>query len=297
MIRFSRKNNLFGEIVMHTANIKLERVQRFSFFWLPLMTAIALFVALIIVVRVSLAQEPAQPAQPTYASAEQATQALYDAVRNDNEQVTLQILGGQRELTSSGDELEDKAERKQFATKYQEMHRLVRQSDGTVLLYIGAENWPFPVPLVAENAKWRFDPDAAGEELLYRRIGENETVAIRTSHALVRAMRNNHREPASDDIVKQYAFNLANAKTSNSRRTPADPFYGYFFRKVSNDTEIEDGAVLFVAYPAGYRSSGVMTFIVTSDNVIFEKDLGPKTARFAKSIGKNTPDLSWHLAE
>ncbi|HZV59319.1 MAG TPA: DUF2950 family protein [Candidatus Eremiobacteraceae bacterium] len=278
---------------MNTSNIRFERVQRLSFFWLPLITAIALFLMLVILVRSSIAQDT----QPTYASAEQATQALYDAVQNNNEQTILKIMGGRKELASTGDELEDKADRKQFATKYQEMHRLVRQSDGTTLLYIGAENWPFPVPLVSENAKWRFDPDAASEELLYRRIGENETVAIHTSHALVRAMRDNHRESTSDDVVKQYALSLANAKASDGRRTPADPFHGYYFRKVSDDFEIENGAVVFVAYPVEYRSSGVMTFIITSDSVVFEKDLGPKTAKLAKAIRKETPDLTWHLAE
>src|ERR1700736_6759253 len=293
MNRYSRKNNLFGEITMNTSNIRFERVQRLSFFWLPLITAIALFLMLVILVRSSIAQDT----QPTYASAEQATQALYDAVQNNNEQTILKIMGGRKELASTGDELEDKADRKQFATKYQEMHRLVRQSDGTTLLYIGAENWPFPVPLVSENAKWRFDPDAASEELLYRRIGENETVAIHTSHALVRAMRDNHRESTSDDVVKQYALCLDNAKAWDVRRTPADPFHGYYFRKVSDDFEIENGAVVFVAYPVEYRSSGVMTFIITSDSVVFEKDLGPKTAKLAKTIRKETPDLTWHLAE
>lgn len=279
---------------MQTANIKSEKIQRLSFFWLPLMTALALFLALVVLVRSSLAQDAAQP---VYASAEQATQALYDAVQNDNEQAILQIMGGRKELASTDDELEDKAERKQFATKYQEMHRLVRQSDGTMLLYIGAENWPFPAPLVSDKAKWRFDPDAATEEILYRRIGENETVAMHTSHALVHAMRNKHREWTNDDAVQQYALNLVNGPTSNNRRTPVEPFHGYYFRKVGDDAEIEDGAVVFVAYPAEYRSSGVMTFIVTSDNVIFEKDLGPKTAKLAKAIGDGTPDLSWHVAE
>jgi len=83
----------------------------------------------------------------------------------------------------------------------------------------------------------------------------------------------------------------------NTRRSPADPFYGYYFRQVSDDSEVADGAVVFVAYPAQYRSSGVMTFVITSDDVVFERDLGPNTARLAKAIGKVTPDLSWQLAE
>jgi hypothetical protein len=296
MIRFFRENQqlLIRRMVMHRANLKLERVERFWFFWLPLMSAVALLLTVMVWVRVSVAQETAQP---TYASAEQATQALYDAVQNDNEQRILQILGGRKELTSSGDELEDKTERKQFAAKYQEMHRLVRQDDGSMVLYIGAENWPFPVPLISEKAKWRFDADAARQELFFRRIGENESVAIHTCHALAGAIVNNHRESTSDDEITQYALNLVNAPPVNTRRTPADPFYGYYFRKVSDDFDVADGAVVFVAYPAQYRSSGVMTFVITSDDVVFEKDLGPNTVRLAKAISKVTPDLTWQLAE
>jgi hypothetical protein len=292
---FGKTNDyLHGAIVMHTENTKLERVQRFWLFWLPLTIAVALFLALTVWARLSLARGAAPPA---YASAEQASQALYEAVQNDNEQAILQILRDRKGLASSGDELEDNVERKQFAAKYQEMHRLVRQADGSIVLYIGAENWPFPVPLISEKGKWRFDADAGRQELFFRRIGENESVANDTCHALARAIMDNDRESTSDDFITQYAVNLVNAQAANARRTPLNPFYGYYFRKVSDDSEIADGAVVFVAYPAQYRSSGVMTFVITSDDVVFEKDLGPQTARLAKAIGKAMPVLSWQLAE
>ena len=82
------------------------------------------------------------------------------------------------DVTSSGDALEDKLEREQFSRKYEEMHRLVREPDGTTVLYIGAENWPFPVPLVSKNGEWHFDSDSGKKEILARRIGENELTAI-----------------------------------------------------------------------------------------------------------------------
>lgn len=245
---------------MHTANEKLQGVQRFRFFWLPLMSAVALFVTLIVCVRISVAQGRVQP---TYASAEQASQAMYEAVKSDNQQAILQILGGRKELASSGDELEDKVERKQFAAKYQQMHRLVRQADRSIVLYIGAENWPFPVPLVSEKGKWRFDGDAGRDEIFFRRIGENEAVAIQVCRALVRATTDGGSEAAASyDPAIRYAQTLVKAQTTDARRTQGSaqttsaPFHGYYFRRVNNDDDIADGVVAFVGYPAEYRTSG-----------------------------------------
>jgi hypothetical protein len=278
----------------------LERVRRSCSFWLPLTIVAALFLALTAWTQRSLAQGAAQP---TYASAEQATQALRDAVQNDNEQVILQVLGCRKELASSGDGLRDKAERKEFATKYQEMHRLVREADGSTVLYIGAENWPFPIPLISVKGKWRFDADRGKKEIVFRRIGENEAAAIQACHASVRAMRGYTSEPDGDNAATRHPQTLVTSQPGGSSSTPGKaqgtsaPFNGYYFRQVSNDSDIADGAVVFVAYPAEYRSSGVMTFAVTADDVVFENDLGPNTARVAKAISKETPDLTWHLAE
>jgi hypothetical protein len=279
---------------MQIANTRLDILDRFWFFWLPLTTAIAIFLALTIWVRVSLAQE--RP-QATYASPEEASQALYEAVQNDNKQAILQILGGRKELAISEDPQDDKAARKLFAAKFKEMHRFVRQSDGKLVLYIGAENWPFPVPLVRGKEKWFFDADAGTQEVLFRRIGENESVAIEVCHALARITLENHREPTSDDVVTEYALNLVHAKRADDSHTPANPFHGYYFLRVSDDADIKDGAVLFVAYPVKYRLSGVMTFVVTSDNVVFQMDLGPNTPKLARTVSKDTPDSSWQLAE
>ena len=209
----------------------------------------------------------------------------------------LHVVGGRKELAASGDPQEDKAARKQFASKYQEMHRFVRQSDGTWVLYIGAENWPFPIPLVPEKGKWRFDANAGTQEILFRRIGENESIAVEVCHALAHVIVENQRQSTSDDFVAQYALKLVDGKRAEGSYTPADPFQGYYFRKVSDDADIANRAVLLVAYPAKYRSSGVMTFVVTSDAVVFQKDLGPNTPKLARAVGKDMPDLSWQLAE
>jgi hypothetical protein len=101
--------------------------------------------------------------QESFSSAEAASHALLVAVQSDNEQALARILGGGTELVSTDDRAEDKLEREQFAKKYEEMHRLVREPDGSTVLYVGAENWPFPVPLASSAGTWYFDA-AAGEE-------------------------------------------------------------------------------------------------------------------------------------
>ena len=100
----------------------------------------------------------------------------------------LEILGPDgKQIVSSGDEAEDAETRAKFVQKYQEMHRLVKEPDGTTTLYIGAENWPTPIPLVNKGSSWYFDTDAGKKEILYRRIGRNEMSTIRVCQELVAA--------------------------------------------------------------------------------------------------------------
>src|SRR6202171_506501 len=126
-----------------------------------------------------------QSAQPTFQSTAEASQALFQAVQSNNEEAIAKILGGPTELTSSRDPGQDRVDREMFVQKYKEMHRLGRESDGSVTLYIGAENWPFPIPLIEKNGAWHFDPDAGLKEVLFRRIGENELTAIEICHELI----------------------------------------------------------------------------------------------------------------
>src|ERR1700694_2692393 len=136
-----------------------------------------------------------QSVQPTFPSATEASQSLFQAVQRNNEEAITNMLGGPTELTSSRDEGQDKAERELFVQKYQEMHRLGREADGSVTLYIGAENWPFPIPLVQKNGAWRFDSDGGLKEGMFRRIGENELTAIEICHELVAAEKQLHAKP------------------------------------------------------------------------------------------------------
>jgi hypothetical protein len=227
-----------------------------------------------------------QSSQTTFKSAEEASRALFTAVQNDNEQAVKDILGAEDELISSDDKAEDKLEREQFARKYQEMHRLVRETHGNMLLYIGAENWPFPIPLVSRNEAWRFDADAGGQEVRYRRVGENEVTAIALCHDLVASAKH---PGTTDDADGFTAAVLASAKSGNN---PV-PFHGYYFRVVSTSSS----GFAAIAYPVAYRSSGVMTFIVNQNDVVHEKDLGANTEKLAAAMAGYHTDRTWTRAE
>ena len=163
----------------------------------------------------------------------EASDALFQAAQKEDEPALEAILGAGKEVTSSSDEVEDKLEREQFSQKYQEMHRLVRESDGTTVLYIGAENWPFPIPLVSKNGAWYFDSKTGAQEILFRRIGENEAVAIQVCEEFALTKKDQDVKPASYDPITQFAQNLVSADTTSANSNGSSPFHGYYFRIVN----------------------------------------------------------------
>jgi hypothetical protein len=133
-----------------------------------------------------------QPGQKTFSSPQDASTALVAAVRTNDEAAMLTILGADgRQIISSGDETEDSQSRADFVRRYQEMHRLMKEPEGFTL-YVGAENWPLPIPLADRNGSWYFDTAAGTKEILYRRIGRNEISAIQVCHELVAAQHEYH---------------------------------------------------------------------------------------------------------
>jgi len=237
----------------------------------------------------------------TFSSPAEASAALFQAVQNEDEQAVEAILGAGKEVTSSSDDVEDKLEHEQFSQKYEEMHRLVREPDGRTVLYIGAENWPFPIPLVSKNGKWYFDSDSGKKEIMFRRIGENEATAIQVCEEFAMAKNAEDVKAASEDPITRFAENLVSAGAANTDNKDANPFHGYYFRVVTRNSGVgaDDSkrtrAMTLVAYPAEYRSSGVMTFVVTQHGLVYEKDLGPKTTTVAPQI-KAHAGSSWHPA-
>src|ERR1017187_328632 len=126
-------------------------------------------------------------------------------------------------------------EREQFTQKYQEMHRLVGEPDGSTVLYIGVENWPFPIPLVSKNGEWYFDSDRGKQEILFRRIGENEATAIQVCEEFAMAQNAADAKAASEDPITQFAQGLATAGTANPDNIRSNPFHGYYFRIVTQN--------------------------------------------------------------
>lgn len=274
--------------------------------------------------------------QKTFSSAEDACNALVTAAQNNDEKAMLEILGRYgKQIVSSGDEREDAKGRANFVQRYQEMHRLVKEPDGTTVLYIGANNWPLPIPLVHKGKSWYFDTVAGKKDILYRRIGRNELSAIRICQELVATQKEfystHHNEYARNIFSDEGQHNglywksvdgepkspvgplVASAVAegySKGRDGAPTPYRGYYFRILTRQGKDAPGGgknyivngkmtegFAFVAYPAKYRSSGVMTFIVNEDGVVYEKDLGKRTDVLAKAIKEYNPNSSWRKAE
>jgi hypothetical protein len=277
-----------------------------------------------------------QAGQKSFSSAEEASNAIVTAAQNNDEKAMLDILGSNgRQIVSSGDETEDAQSRANFVQCYREMHRLVKEPDGTTTLYVGAKNWPTPIPLVNKGNQWYFDTAAGEKEILYRRIGRNEMSTIHVCRELVAAQREYHS--AQDNKYAQKFFSdegqhnglywkaaegepqspigplVASAVAegyTNNRDGAQTPYRGYYYRIVTRQGKNAAGGAksyivngkmtegfAFVAYPAEYRLSGVMTFIVGPDGVVYEKDLGKKTEAHAKNVKEYNPDSSWLKAE
>jgi len=273
-----------------------------------------------------------QPSQKTFTSPEEASQALFMAAQNSDQKVLLDIFGPDgKEIVSSGDAAEDAENRAKFAQKYEEMHRLVKEPDGTVTLYIGAKNWPTPIPLVEKGNLWYFETEAGKKEILARRIGRNEMSAIRVCQELVAAEKK-YRSTAKGEYAQKMisdegkhnglywkaadgepqspvgplvAAAAIEGDGSGAGAAPA-PYRGYYFRmllrqgkNVSGGTKsyVVNGKLTegfaFVAFPAEYRSSGVMTFMVNEDGVVYERDLGKKTEVLAKAMKEYNPNSAW----
>ena len=238
-----------------------------------------------------------QSAQPTFPSATEASQALFQAVQGNDEQAIANILGGPTDLTSSRDKGQDKLDRELFVQKYKEMHRLGREADGSVTLYIGAENWPFPIPLVEKSASWRFDSDGGLKEVMFRRIGENELTAMDICHEFVAAKRQDRaRSNTANEADSTPASLLAKTASGSSGGDPV-LFNGYYFKVLSTGPTNSKGGLAVMAYPAEYRSSGVMTFIVTANDVVYEKDLGANTSALASAMTAFHKDATWRIAD
>jgi len=178
-----------------------------------------------------------QPGQQTFSSVEDAGRALFNAMQAPDDRALLGIFGpAGNDIVSSGDPIEDLDARTGFEAKYEEMHRFVKEPNGTVTLVVGAENWPLPIPLANKNGAWYFDTQAAKDEILFRRIGKNELFAIQACSDLVDAEKQ-YYDRAPYGYANQYAQKLVSdsgkhdglywEETGDQFNSPIDPLIAY----------------------------------------------------------------------
>jgi len=279
--------------------------------------------------------------EKTFNTAGAAASALYTAAKA-NDAASLSIIFGKdaSDLLHSGDEVADRNMAQAFLGRYDQMHRVVIEPDGTATLYIGAENWPFPIS-IAKNSSgaWYFDGAAGKQEILYRRVGRNENDAIEICKALVQAQSEYVSTVRNNESSKHYAIKFISDEgkqnglfwKSSEGELPSPigplivqaasegysaqsgrptPFHGYYYRILTKQGQFAKGGkkdylakgqlvrgFAFLAYPADYKNSGVMTFAVNQDGIVYEKDLGPDTETIATTMTQYDPDNTWERAD
>jgi DUF2950 family protein len=277
----------------------------------------------------------AAPGQKSFESLDDAVNALIAAFRAADRKALVEILGQKGvPLVWSGDNVADRAAFQRFVASYDRAHRL-QGGDGKVVLYVGDDDYPLPIPLVPDGPRWFWDTDAGDEELLYRRIGRNELATIQTCLAYVDAQREYYSRDRGAGLL-EYAQHLESSKGKRDglywptrpgeRPSPLGPllaearaagytrpepgkrmpYHGYLYRLLrAQGPDAPGGAyeyvvkghmiggVALVAFPATYGSSGIMTFIVSHDGVVYQKDLGPKTTQIANAMKTYNPDKTW----
>lgn len=274
--------------------------------------------------------------QKSFSSAEQAVEATVAAAKNNEEKELLAIFGAQaKELLFSGDAVADRERRAEFVAAYSERNRLVTEGENTILI-IGKQDWSFPIPIVRKGEQWVFDTAKGREEILNRRIGQNELFTIQTLLAVVDAQREYAIKDRGRDSLLEYAQKfvsdpgkrnglywdakegepqsplgpiISQARSEGYQAkapTSPPPYHGYYYRILTaQGKDAPGGAYSYlvngkmiggfavIAYPAQYRNSGVMTFIVNHDGNVFQKDLGGNTSAVASAMKEYNPHKSW----
>jgi hypothetical protein len=284
-----------------------------------------------------------KPSFRVFASPEDASTALLEAAKSGDQNAALAIFGPEsKEIIFSGDAVQDKAAIDKFNEAYGVMHRWRKMPDGTQVLLIGADNFPFPIPLKkSDGGQWFFDTAAGKEEILTRRIGRNELAVIEVCWAMADAQAEYFSQPHDGGNTRQFALKfisdtgkqdglywespegqpksplgpLVAFATTEGYSAKADahthtPFHGYYFHMLTRQGVHAPGGAkdylvngkmvggfAFVAYPAEYGNSGIMTFIINKDGVLLQKDLGTTTTQTATAMSEFDPDTSWSPAQ
>src|SRR6201991_5009633 len=273
---------------------------------------------------------PDARAQQVFPTPDEAASALAAAVKSGTRRDMLRVLGSDGEdIISSGDDVADKESRDRFTTAYDSKHSIKTEGDKKAVLILGNDDFPFPIPLVKNKAGWEFDTAAGRMEILYRRIGRNELDTIQTCLAFVDA-QNEYAEKDRGAGVGVYAQRIvsttgkkdglywpggdsplgdlaaqASAEGYKVGEGPI-PYHGYYYRILTQQGPNAPGGTLnyvvkgkmiggfaLLAWPAEYGNSGVMTFLVNHNGVVYQKDLGDSTAALVNRIMQFNPDQTW----
>jgi hypothetical protein len=307
--------------------------------WMRVVIGVLAFAALaLVVVRLKTRNSvSAEGSQVTFPSSAEAGAALAKAAKSGDETAVAEILGlDTKVLLSAGDKETDKAELEAFASKYEKMNRWVDMADGSRVLYIGADNFAFPVPLAKNSSgKWYFDKVAGAEEIRAREIGRNELLAIDACTALANAQAIYFADssaegfaqriisspgkqdglywPASDNQDASPLASLSEfPKASLRSLSPDQPLVidGYELRILTAQGDDAPGGAssyivngrmtegfAILATPVNYGETGIMTFMTGVDGVVYERDFGPDTAKIAASMQEFNPTDDWSEVE
>ena len=280
--------------------------------------------------------------QKTFKSPDEAVKAMVSAIRSNDTRGLAVIFGPDSKiLVFSDDEAADKNDRNDFIQAYEEKNRLETTNGKKVILYVGKDDWPMPIPVVKKGNSWHFDTKAGKKEILQRRIGRNELNVIQVCKAYVDAQLEYAPKDYDGDGLFEYAQKLLStpgkkdglywetkegeqksplgafiAGAAKEGYFPKDgkskpaPFHGYYYKILKEQGEnapggacsyVANGKMIggfaLVAYPAQYGNSGVMTFIVNKDGIVYQKDLGKNTAINVQAIKTYNPDKTWKKAE
>jgi hypothetical protein len=280
----------------------------------------------------------ASPVHKSFPSPEEAAKALVAAVRESDIKEMNAILGpGGKELISSGDEVADRIGREKFLKAYDLMNALQQKSTDKVVLLIGDDKWPMPIPIIKKGSKWFFDAQQGKQEILNRRIGRNELNVMEVLQAYVEAQHEYASKDCRGRGIVEFAQRFDStegkrdglyweakegeelsplgplvARAAKEGYAKADfwPFHGYYFKILKGQGKHAKGGAYnyvvkgkmilgfaLIAFPAEYGNSGVMTFMVNQEGVVYEKDLGKNTKRVAEAMKIFDPEKTWKKEE
>ena len=283
--------------------------------------------AAITLVLPSFAQETSPIPPKTFETPVEASDAFIAAAKNGEQQAILEIFGDKhKDLIGTADPERDKELRSKVATMAVERRRFRENNENSVTMVIGAEAWPFPVPIVKTDKGWQFDSDTGIQEIVQRRIGENELTVIESMKAYLDAQRHYATAPRDGTKVRQFArkFQSSPGKQDGLHwptdaakgeepspagpeiKDSATPYAGYHFKILTAQGEDAPagkfdyiinghfiGGFALIAWPAEYADTGVMTFMVNHYGDVYECDLGTETSKIAAEITEYNPTEDW----